>query len=305
MTKLDHKTVPVCDFKVLDEERGIIEAIVSVVGNVDSGKEIVMPGFFTESLKTRMPKGVWAHDWMQPVAKTLEADEWLAGDARLPTKLTDLGGYYIKGQFNLDTQRGREAYSDIKFGIVDEFSIGYSVQESVHNKDKGALELNKGTWFEWSPVLVGMNDQTQLLSLKDADSPAPYESLTKLLSVKGASVSDGPLDEHSETVVSALQEFAQLTTALDEQLQAFVKRSTDKQEYRIKEGRTISTATANKITTAKTQIDDAVPALAAVSSALSDLLEMASPKEKASPDEMCALRTQSLRLQSRALGVPI
>lgn len=130
------------------------------------------------------------------------------------------------------------------------------------------------------------------------------ESLTKLLSVK-ASVSDKPLDEHSETVVSALTEFAQLSTAIQEPIKAWLKRSTDKQEYRTKEGRTISQATANKITTAKTQIDDAVPALETVSSALSDLLELATPKEKVSPEVANALRTQSLRIQSRAVGVAV
>jgi HK97 family phage prohead protease len=162
---IERKSYPVADLKV-SEEPGIIEAIVSVFNNVDAGKEIVRPGFFEKSIQKKLPKGVWAHDWKQPIAKTLEAKELHPGDPQLPAHLFTLGGTYIKGQFNLDTQRGREAYSDIKFGIVDEFSIGYSVLKDGKDKETGARELIEGDWKEWSPVLVGMNDQTALISIK-------------------------------------------------------------------------------------------------------------------------------------------
>ena len=120
---------------------------------------------FQKSIERKLPKGVWAHDWKQPIAKTLEAKELAPGDPSLPSDLKTLGGCYIKGQFNLDTQRGREAYSDIKFGIVDEFSIGYSVLRESKDKDTGARELLEGDWKEWSPVLVGMNDRTELIEM--------------------------------------------------------------------------------------------------------------------------------------------
>lgn len=167
---IERKSYSVADLKVVDDQPGIIEAIVSVFSNVDHGNEKVMPGFFSKSIEKKLPKGVWAHDWKQPIAKTLEAKELLPGDPMLPASLQMLGGAYIKGQFNLDTQRGREAYSDIKFGIVDEFSIGYSVLKDGKDKESGARELIEGDWKEWSPVLVGMNDQTALLSIKTDES---------------------------------------------------------------------------------------------------------------------------------------
>lgn len=163
---LEHKSFPVAELKVVNEVQGIIEAIVSVFNNTDLGKEVVHPGFFTKSLQRKKPKGVWMHDWSTPVAKTLEARELMPGDPLLPPALKDLGGAYIKGQFNLDTQRGREGFSDIKFGIVDEFSIGYQVLED-EVKD-GLRHLYEGDWYEWSPVLVGMNPATALISAKAA-----------------------------------------------------------------------------------------------------------------------------------------
>lgn len=163
---IERKAFPVAEMKVSDNEAGIIEAIVSVFNNVDSGNEKVMPGFFSKSIQKKLPKGVWAHDWKQPIAKTLEAKELLPGDPLLPESLKELGGTYIKGQFNLETQRGREAYSDVKFGIVDEFSIGYRVVKDGKDKESGARELIEGDWKEWSPVLVGMNPETRLISVK-------------------------------------------------------------------------------------------------------------------------------------------
>ena len=118
-----------------------------------------MPGAFSKSLAKRTPKGVWAHDWSQPIAKTLEARETNEG-------------LVIRGQFNLDTQRGREAFSDIKFGIIDEFSIGYRVmKDSYDPEQKDIRQLDELDLFEWSPVLVGMNPATELLTIK-SDVPA-------------------------------------------------------------------------------------------------------------------------------------
>jgi hypothetical protein len=80
---------------------------------------------------------------------------------------------WVKGQFNLDTQPGREAYSNLKFGAIDEFSIGYRVLEDAHDKKTGVRDLVRGEWYEWSPVLVGANDATELLSIKSADDLEP------------------------------------------------------------------------------------------------------------------------------------
>ena len=149
-----YKIVPVSEFKI-DAEKGIIEAYVSIFNNVDLGGDKILPGAFADSIAKKLPKGVWSHNWDQPIAKTLEAKE-------------DPKGLYIKGQFNLDTQRGKEAFSDIKFGIMDEFSIGFRIQEYSWEKE-GADEIRvikKIKLYEWSPVLAGMNPETELIGVK-------------------------------------------------------------------------------------------------------------------------------------------
>lgn len=148
-------------------EDGTIEAIVSVFGNVDLAGEKILHGAFKNTLTKKLPKGVWMHDWTIPIAKTISAEEIAAGDSRLPDSLKDLGGLLIKGQFNLNTTRGKDAYEDLKFGTVDEFSIGYRVLDS--DLINGVKELKEIELFEWSPVLVGANRATTMMSLKGFD----------------------------------------------------------------------------------------------------------------------------------------
>lgn len=151
--------------KVLDEASGVCEHIVSVFGVVDHGGDRILPGFFAKTLAEKLPKGVWCHDWTIPVAKTLEAMELMPGDERLPDDIRDFGGLYVKAQYNLDTQRGREAFSDVSGGYMDEFSIGFTVTKEAKEKN-GVNNLIEGRLFEWSPVLWGMNPLTRHISAK-------------------------------------------------------------------------------------------------------------------------------------------
>ncbi len=145
------------DIKILEKkgekDLGIIEAYVSIFNNIDLDGDIIKQGAFKESLKAKLPKGVWMHDWNLPIAKTLKAEE-------------DERGLFIRAQFNLETQRGKEAYSDIKFGIIDEFSIGFKVLDFEWDENDNRI-IKKVKLYEWSPVLAGANPDTQLLDVKN------------------------------------------------------------------------------------------------------------------------------------------
>lgn len=164
---MKHKqlTVPIAHFKVLDEAQGIVECIPSVFSVRDTYNEQTRPGCFTKSLERKLPAICWAHDWAHPVGKTLEARELMPGDPMLPEPIRAQGGLYCKGQFNLGTQRGREAFSDLAFGTVDEFSIGYFEEETKAASD-GSTDLLALDLAEWSPVLRGANPSTALIGVK-------------------------------------------------------------------------------------------------------------------------------------------
>lgn len=163
---------------VSEPESGVLEAIVSVTGVVDRVNDVIAPGAYEKTLKTRLPKGIWSHSWDSPVSKTLEVKELMPGDPQLPSQLSNgepwpahAGALKVKMQFNLDTQRGRDAYSDIQFyGDQQEWSIGYQVPvgaSTVDNKS-GVRTINHLELYEYSPVLFGAMPATHTTSVKEA-----------------------------------------------------------------------------------------------------------------------------------------
>jgi HK97 family phage prohead protease len=167
--QMTHKNLSAEGVKVLSEEEGIVEAFVAGIGNKDSVGDIIQPGAFSESIEAMKPKGVWSHDWDRPVSKTLEIYEVDAGDSRLPEKMkaAGIGGLYVKTQFNLDTQDGRDAFSWVKFyDDESEWSIGYQTLDEEYDKKKKANLLNKVKLYEYSPVLFGANPLTSTVGLK-------------------------------------------------------------------------------------------------------------------------------------------
>jgi uncharacterized protein len=186
------------DLRVEDEAQGVVHAVVSVFGNVDAEDDLVHPGAFAKEIaagraRGRFPPGVWSHDWKSPVARTMDARE--EGD-----------GLHVIGQFNLETQRGRETFSDIKAGIIDQYSFGYRAidPETID----GVRHLKELRWYEWSPVLHGMNEATYTVGVK------------RLLG-------DGlPLEEYLD--------------ALGDEAEEALRRVTARAELRAKEGRVMS-----------------------------------------------------------------
>jgi hypothetical protein len=175
---LEHKTVGVKGMNVVSPEEGIVETIISVTGIVDNVKDRIMPGAYQKTLVKRKPKGVWSHDWDTPVSKTLDVKELMPGDPELPSNMPDgqswpsgAGALKVKTQFNLETQRGREAYSDVVFfGEEQEWSIGYNVPVGGAKVDSksGVREITMLELYEYSPVLFGAMPLARTTSVKEA-----------------------------------------------------------------------------------------------------------------------------------------
>ena len=146
---------------------GKISAYVSVYGNVDSANEICDYGCFAESLANKFPVMCLYHNWEMPIGKVIVGEEIPAGDERLPEELKEFGGLYIEAQLNLDKQIAKEAWSDIKMGVLSEYSIGYVVlKDSID--DQGYRHLTKVDLIECSPVVRAANPMTKTLEVKSA-----------------------------------------------------------------------------------------------------------------------------------------
>lgn len=162
------KAIPLGQLTV-DEAEGIVECFVAGIGNKDSVGDIVLPGAFEGSLKRRKPRVVWGHDWNHPIGRVIQIYEVGPDDARLPAKMkqASIGGLFAKVQFNLRSERGREAFANILFfGADQEWSIGYKTIQAVYDNTRQANLLKEVELYEVSPVLHGANQLTATISVK-------------------------------------------------------------------------------------------------------------------------------------------
>jgi len=192
------------------DEKGLVEAYVSIFGNVDSYDEVIERGAFRESLEKKLPKGVWAHNWDKPIAKTIEAEE-------------DEKGLRIKGKLVLEVQQAKEAYALLKEGVIDEFSIGYSVLKDEVNRETGIRTLKKLRLYEWSPVLVGANPDTEVIGVKNAEKKEKKE----VKEVKEIKEEDAKKDEskvlsieNKELVKDIISQLKELSSSLAKLVEA-------------------------------------------------------------------------------------
>lgn len=166
--------------KVVDEQQGLVEAIVNTTGITDLQNDVMEPGCWDGLCKAMTtgeadyPSVLWGHDWAIPVGKVLHAEELMPGDARLKAAKAkaEVGGLRIIAQYNLDTQRGREAYSDVSKGVIKQWSVGFMPAEDGHEYDaKGVHRISKvGMWPEVSNVLVGASPGTRTTATKSAEA---------------------------------------------------------------------------------------------------------------------------------------
>ena len=156
----------------IDSAQGIVECFVAAIGNKDSVGDVIVSGAFTESLKRRKPRVVWGHNWNDPIGKVLEIYEVPANDPRIPMKMkmAGVGGLYSRVQFNLATEKGREAFASVAFfGQEQEWSIGYKTLQATFDPTMQANVLREVELYEVSPVLHGANQLTATLSVKSDD----------------------------------------------------------------------------------------------------------------------------------------
>ena len=157
MEKL-YKTV---SLKAVDEVEGKVEAVFSNFNEVDSDGDVVLPNAIKSCNCDKGVSLVWAHDWKRVIGRGEIVDD---GEKAI-----------FKGQFIMDTQEGKDAYNTVKaMGDLQQWSFGYEVLDSEKGmfKKDGDTEievryLNDVKVWEVSPVLVGANQNTYTMAVKE------------------------------------------------------------------------------------------------------------------------------------------
>lgn len=146
------------DIKAVNED-GTFNGYGSVFGVVDSYKEVVAPGAFTESLRELEAKGrpvpvLWQHRSSEPIgawSKLREDEHGLFGEGKI---LLDAG------------DMERRAYAHMKARTVTGLSIGYWVRESSYDEKTGIRTLSKLDLVEISLVTFPANDDARVEAVK-------------------------------------------------------------------------------------------------------------------------------------------
>lgn len=187
---MEHKTVPAY-LKQVDVDKGIVECIFAVFGNIDEGDDIIHPGSFKKTLSERQNKVkvLDQHNTdsiSRVLGKPLDIREISGNDLPIELKAdypNATGGVWAKTQFFLDTPEGKGAFIRLKEGGIDEWSFGYDAvdvdytQATIDGEKHRIRHLRQVKLFEYSPVLWGMNQATSTLDAKDAEEAEAAEPL--------------------------------------------------------------------------------------------------------------------------------
>jgi len=135
------------------DEAGLFEGYASTFGNEDRGGDIVVPGAFAKTISERPEVPIlWSHDpYELPLGKSVEMRE-------------DALGLYVRGQLNMETQKGREVRALMQQGALKGLSIGYQVVKRDYESGRRLLrELKLG---EFSPCVFPMNEAAAVTGVK-------------------------------------------------------------------------------------------------------------------------------------------
>ena len=138
---------------------GLFSGYGSVFGVIDSYKEIVAQGAFSESLQKRTPAMLWQHRSGEPIGVYSALRE-------------DQTGLYVEGKLALKTARGAEAYELLKMGAISGLSIGFVTRDDSYDRVTGIRTLKKVDLWEVSLVTFPANDAARVSGVKSIDTIA-------------------------------------------------------------------------------------------------------------------------------------
>ena len=136
-------------------DEGTLEATFSRFGVIDRDGDVVLASAVPTNTDIMM---VWNHRWDMPIGRGVIRND---GQRAI-----------FSGRFFLETTAGMEAYKTVKAsGNLQQYSWGFQVLDSEWgNKDGRKVRFIKQTLpIEVSPVLIGSNQHTGTLQIKEAN----------------------------------------------------------------------------------------------------------------------------------------
>lgn len=149
------------ELKAEGDKRGWIAGYASKWGEKDRGSDIVMPGAFKKSLKTRKSSRIpmlYGH-----LQSALPIGAWVI------IKEDDIG-LWVEGPLALGSEAGRQMYEVLSLKAEMGISIGYRTSVWEYDEKASVRRLIEVDLFEISLVPIPMLDSARVTSVK-ADAP--------------------------------------------------------------------------------------------------------------------------------------
>ncbi|MCP4306667.1 MAG: HK97 family phage prohead protease [bacterium] len=140
-------------------EAGEFSGYGAIFNNEDLGRDVVMPGAFSNSLKKRPAsrvKMLRGHDTDEPIGIWLDLAE-------------DKQGLRAKGKLILETAKGRETHALMMAGALDGLSIGFRTIKDRFDRAKGVRYIAEADLHEVSVVTFPMNPEATVSAVKHLD----------------------------------------------------------------------------------------------------------------------------------------
>jgi HK97 family phage prohead protease len=141
--------------KAAPTPEGIFEGYCAVFGNLDRVGDVILPGAFSNSLKTigtSLPI-LWQHDITEVIGVCLDLTE-------------DTNGLFVRGQLAIATEDGKDAYELPKLGAIKGMSIGYSIPSGGATWDNEIRKIREIQLYEVSLVTFPANESATVTSVK-------------------------------------------------------------------------------------------------------------------------------------------
>ena len=142
-------------------ESGVFEGYASLFDVEDTGRDIVLPGAFRDTLRARGASGIrmlYQHDATQPIGVWQSIVE----DAR---------GLKVRGRLMLEVARAREVLALMRGGALDGLSIGFRAVGGRRDARSGLRRLAAVDLWEISLVTFPMQPGARVTRLL---APATY-----------------------------------------------------------------------------------------------------------------------------------
>jgi HK97 family phage prohead protease len=143
------------------KEDGSFTGYAAVFNNIDLGRDVIMPGAFTEAKTTK--------DGQLRVAINHDLKR-LAGKAKF---MQDDHGLRVEGQLTLGVSYVKDAYELMKTGVLDGLSVGFDIPDggaTYEDRDGFYVRIiTKAVLWEFSLVAFGMNPEALIDSVKAHD----------------------------------------------------------------------------------------------------------------------------------------